>query len=214
MLNSSAPAPTAPLPTPPATGPDPSERVHTVGEALIDHQESLKAAIRLYAHRRDMPTTQDEVDETFSALADRALQNAGSCTPDKVPVAWLKVMALHLVQERRRQLQKVKPFSQTFEAEANEEGQARSQVEIFEALRRNRAPASSTAARTCGPSLDDLLPLVPPAYHDILRASITEALEAPAISERTGQKIGAVYTQLCRARQALRAAWSRWQSEN
>lgn len=205
------------LPMPTSSASVKTETAQIIGATLVEYELSLKSALRIYAVQRGVPITADEIDDLYSALADRALCHASQCTIGKVPLAWLKCMALNLVRERRRQLRKLKPLSQTFEAEVtDEEGQARSQVEIFEALAaKAQIPLPQAVdSQKHRAELHDLLPFVALAYHEVLRWSILEGLTAPQIAARTGQKTGSVHTQICRARHNLRAAWERWHDEN
>jgi RNA polymerase sigma-70 factor (ECF subfamily) len=177
---------------------DPSEQA--LREAVLAGSETAWRALyeanfdALYAfvwHRaqRHAHRTDDVVQETWLVAVRRIADFDPACGPFE---AWLKGIAANVLKNHRRRWQR---DSRTHSLDAEQ------------------APPQSEGLSQAGELMALALTGLPAGYQAVLRAKYEEKLTVNEIGERLGRTAKAVESMLSRAREALRHAYDKLQTE-
>lgn len=187
-----------------------------VAEALVAFEIPLTRAIRVFLRVHHAAHLSEEVNERAQDIlqetAITALKICERLHPDSSALAWLKAIAHNHVRHLCRQLRQEKrhcvPITELNPPPLDSEDDARSEIELFDALRKQ----SPQPCQEPMPRLQDLLPYVPESYRQILLWNIAEGFETADIASLLNVKIGAAYTRVSRARAFLPAAYQHWKA--
>lgn len=177
--------------------------------ALQANEHGLKIAIwsflrsLLFLERAAM---ESEWEDVLADVRERALRSAHSFAPQNSVNAWLQTIALNCVRDlkrkrRREILAQDAPLPRKISSDEDEE----SESDAFDRLQELITPRSEADTLF----LDDFLPRVPSAYHQVLRLHLEHGLRGQALAAQLGMTEGAASVKLCRAKVALLTAYER-----
>ena len=177
--------------------------------------QRLRRGLAVYLDRYGLPRAHDDIEDFYGALRARALECADQYDAQRPLEGWLMLMAHNIVREARHKFKYHEtPVSQII---GNDQEQARSQIEVWEQMRADVAQRNVEDHRRRAelpmPTLEDLLPTLPPGAQELLRLSITQGLEIAQVAEQLNKSRGAVDTGLSRARAALFYSYQNWKRQ-
>ena len=160
---------------------------------LQNHLRALIWSFGLVTHRSGV---ESRLHELMSLTFDIALDKADHYDPNCSLAAWLRTIALNCVRDYKDRAGHTIPIAETRLVAQHAEYGSLSEAEMFDVLPRISSPQFEI-------SLDELLPLVPSAYHTILKLHINDGLVGKSLALRLGTTEGAATTKFCRARAHL-----------
>lgn len=180
-----------------------------VAEGLSQHEHRLHIALRTFIRSFGLATDAKGVEsllpELMGAIFDVAIQNADRYDPACSLSAWLRTIAYNCVRDQKRKTKRVVPIAETRQVVGHAEQGQLSEAEMFDLFQEIVNPQTQLA-------LDDLLPLVPTAYHEVLKLHVNHGLKGVALAAQMRLSEGAAATKLCRARVHLAKAYQTWHS--
>lgn len=176
-----------------------------VWEGLREHEAPLQTQLRVLIRSFGLATHRDGVEsllpELLSLTQDVALEKADRYDPNCSLRGWLGTIALNCVRDHYKDhARRTLPVAETRLVTEHEAYGSLSEAEMFDVLQKVTSQQFEVA-------LDELLPLVPPPYHSVLKLNINEGLVGQELALRLGIGPGAAATKFCRARAHLARAF-------